>query len=128
MLARVLFSISLASLLLLALILSVSTPSSAGPLGILGVFVLAYLVFLGFFTFLIYGASRMLGKLILAKSGSPRSREVSLQKAYYYSSVIALIPVMLVGLQSVGGVGVYEFFLVILFAFIGVIYVSKRFI
>ncbi|HEY8992745.1 MAG TPA: hypothetical protein VIM37_02745 [Candidatus Microsaccharimonas sp.] len=48
------------------------------------------------------------------------------RRAYYYSTVLAAAPVMLVGLQSVGAIGIYEFLLVVLFEVIGCIYITKR--
>ncbi|MDB5165118.1 MAG: rane protein of unknown function [Candidatus Saccharibacteria bacterium] len=49
-----------------------------------------------------------------------------LSRAYYFSSVVSLSPVMLVGMQSVGGIGVYECGLVALFTIIGCVYIAKR--
>lgn len=54
------------------------------------------------------------------------SRELSTQKAYYLASVVALAPVMLVGIGSVGSLHWYEVVLVGLFVAIGYFYIEKR--
>jgi hypothetical protein len=51
---------------------------------------------------------------------------MSFRRAYYFSTVLAAAPVMLVGLQSVGSIGIYELILVILFEVIGCLYIAKR--
>ena len=51
---------------------------------------------------------------------------LSLRRSYYYATVIAATPIMIIGLQSVGSIGVYELLLVIIFAAIGCLYISKR--
>lgn len=51
---------------------------------------------------------------------------MTLGRSYYFASVIALAPVMVVGMQSVGEVGLYELLLVILFVGIACVYIAKR--
>jgi hypothetical protein len=51
---------------------------------------------------------------------------MSFRRAYYFSTVLAAAPVMLVGLQSVGAIGIYEFILVVVFEVIGCVYITKR--
>ena len=51
---------------------------------------------------------------------------LSFRRSYYFSTVLAAAPVMLIGLQSVGSVGIYEFILVMLFVVIGCVYIAKR--
>jgi hypothetical protein len=51
---------------------------------------------------------------------------LSFKRSYYYSSVLAAAPIMVFGLQSVGRVEVYEYFLVLIFVCIGCLYISKR--
>ncbi|MFZ1250403.1 MAG: hypothetical protein WAR37_03090 [Candidatus Microsaccharimonas sp.] len=48
------------------------------------------------------------------------------KRAYYYSTVLAAAPVMLIGLQSVQPIGVYEFILVAIFEVVACLYVNKR--
>jgi hypothetical protein len=51
---------------------------------------------------------------------------LTFRDAYYYSTVVAIAPVMLVGLQSVNAIGIYEYGLVALFVVIGWLYITKR--
>lgn len=53
-------------------------------------------------------------------------RPMPFRRAYYFSTILAAAPVMLIGLQSVGAIGIYEFILVIIFEVIGCVYIAKR--
>jgi hypothetical protein len=53
-------------------------------------------------------------------------KTLSFRRSYYYSTILAAAPVMLIGLQSVGSVGVYEVILILVFVVIGCVYVTKR--
>ena len=126
MLQRVIALITVVSLCLLTLMLVTTTPASAGPFGLLLIFITAYLTFLGLISFFLYGFSRI---IVYASGGFTLRRPVrpmSFRRAYYYSTILAAAPVMLVGLQSVGAVGIYEFLLVVLFEVIGCLYITKR--
>ena len=48
-------------------------------------------------------------------------------KSYYYSTVVALVPVIYVGMQSVGGAGLFEIVLLSLFEVLACFYVYKRY-
>lgn len=110
----------------LTIILNMTTPANAGAFGILAVFVFAYIFILSVLTFLIYGLSRIV-MFVMAMFMTHTSQEtVSLRRAYYYSTVLALVPVIIISMQSVGGVGPYELGLIGLFVLIGCIYVTKR--
>ena len=81
---------------------------------------------MGFIGFFIFGINRL---AILVSSGMTLSkpiRPMEFRRAYYFSSVLAAAPVMLIGLQSVQSVGIYEVMLVVLFEITACIYVSKR--
>lgn len=126
MLQRVIATITIASLCLLGLMLVFTTPATAGPFGLLVIFISAYLTSLGLISFFLYGGSRI---LVYASAGFTMKKPLqplSFRRAYYYSTVLAAGPVMLIGLQSVGSVGIYELILVILFEVIGCLYVTKR--
>lgn len=107
----------------MGLMLLTTTPATAGPFGLLLIFITAYLSCLGLISFFLYGVGRIIS-YVLPKKGL---RTISFKKAYYYSTVLAAVPVMLIGLQSVGAVGVYEIGLLIIFAVLGVVYITKRF-
>lgn len=118
--------ISLASFCLLLVLLNVTTPQTAGPLGILVIFIFAYLSLVGFFTYFLRIAGLVVTRL--ASLFIPRKpiEELSFRRSYYYSTVVASGPIMIVGLLSVGSVGIYEVLLIAIFITIGCLYVSKR--
>lgn len=127
MFGRILTLVTLAALIMVSLVLQSTTPVDAGPVGILAVFFLLYIITVGVTTWMLH----TLGKVRLWLSETMRlwssGKEVlSLKKSYYYASVLGFLPVMLIGLQSVGSVGVYEVMLVLLFVAIGIFYIKKR--
>lgn len=126
MLQRIIALITITSLCLLILMLVLTTPASAGPFGLLVIFISAYLTALGLISFFLYGASRLLGHTVASFAVKKPYQPLSFRRSYYFSTVIATAPVMLIGLQSVGSVGIYESLLVILFVVIGCVYISKR--
>ena len=125
-LKRTLITITIVSLCVLLLLLTTTTPATAGPFGLLAIFLTAYLTFLGAISFFLYGGVRALTFFLSGFAVRKPLRPLSLRKAYYYGTVLATAPVMLIGLQSVSAVGIYELFLVLIFAVIGCVYVSKR--
>jgi hypothetical protein len=126
MLGRVIAFMSLVAVLVLGILLQTTTPATIGPLGILIVFILMYVSALGVLTFLLHEGSRLIVRGSRSLTVRRPLQSLSLRRAYYYSSVVALAPVMFIGMQSVGSVGVYEVSLVVLFVTIACIYISKR--
>lgn len=126
MLGRIVVAGSAVAILLLILLLHVTTPTTTGPLGILIVFILMYVSALGVLTFLIYGISRINARLSRTLMVKRPFEALTLTRSYYFGSVIALVPVMIIGMQSVGEVGFYEIFLVGIFTIIACIYIAKR--
>lgn len=126
MLQRIVVLITLASLCLLSIMLVTTTPASAGPLGLLVIFISAYLACLGLISLFLYGMSRLIGVLLANFAVRRPFRPLTFRRCYYYSTILAAAPVMLLGLQSVGSVGIYELFLVVLFEVIGCLYITKR--
>ncbi len=126
MLQRTIAILMFVGLCLLAVLLTATTPASAGPFGVLVIFISAYLVFLGLISFFLYGISGLSAKLSVGLMARRPIERMSVRIAYYYSTVIATIPVMLTGLQSVGSVGPYSLLLVVLFVALGCVYISKR--
>lgn len=114
------------AVVLLAIVLQLTTPATIGPLGLLFVFIMLYMAALSVLTFLIFAVSwasaRAGNSLTVRRPVQP----LSLRQAYYYGSIVALAPVMLLGMQSVGAVGIYETVLVVLFAVLGCVYIAKR--
>lgn len=126
MLARILSLVGLVSAGLLLILLTTTTPATVGAFGILAVFLLTYTVTLSLFTFAIWVLARLSNKIGHETHLLRKQYSFTLKKSYYYSSVLALGPVIVISLQSVGGAGVYELSLVALFIFLGCLYVSRR--
>jgi len=126
MLQKVIAFITIVSLCLLGLMLLTTTPATAGPFGLLVIFLTAYLASVGLISFFLYGISRVAVYALSGASLRRPPRVLPFRRAYYFASVLAAAPVMLVGLQSVGSIGWYEVLLVGLFVVIGCVYVSRR--
>ena len=116
----------LVSFLLLIILLNITTPATAGPLGILSVFIFAFLFLAGIISYVIFALTGIMGHLSMTFISRRPFEPLSLKKSYYYSMIISSAPIMLVALQSVGSVGIYEFVLVAIFVIIGSLYISKR--
>jgi len=116
---------SILSFLMLALFIQNTTPSTIGPLGILFVFILMYVSVLGVLTFLIFGLSHLANYLTIPFLKF-RRQTISLQHSYYFASIVGLAPIMLIAMQSVGEITIYDVSLVAIFVFLGCIYISKR--
>ena len=123
MLGKVLAISTLCAFVLLSALMQSTTPSSIHPLGILFVFFLIYLLALGVLTFFIYGIRLALKKV---RGGKVTSSQVVLRRSYIYASVLSLAPVMLIGISSIGRMGVYEFLLIAAFEVIACFYVAKH--
>lgn len=126
MLARIVAAITGVSAVMLLVLFFTTTPATAGPLGILSFFVFMYLTALGVLTFLFRAGSVVLSRLTPQGQTRFRASDITLRKSYYYSSVIAAVPVMFIAIQSVGDVGIYQILLILFFAAIAWIYVSNR--
>ena len=126
MLRRVLVVMTAVSIAMLFLLLTTTTPSTAGPLGILSFFVCMYIAALGVLTFLFKGISFLTSRISFLKTRKIGGRPLSLRQSYYRASVMALAPVMLIAMQSVGEVGVYQLLLVMIFIVVAWLYVINR--
>ncbi len=126
MLKKAVIIITLVSLCLLVALVNTTTPTGIGPFGILAVYMSAYLSLLGVMTFFIFFISKLTSHLSSAFTVRKPILALSFKKSYYYSTIFAAAPIMLIGLQSVGSVGWYEIGLVVLFVVIGCIYITKR--
>ena len=123
MFPKALAIITLVAFVLLSALLQSTTPSTIHPVGILSVFILFYISALGVLTFFMFGLSKLLVRFVY------RNRPVQampLQQAYYYASVVALAPVLLVGMHSIGRGTVWDIILVIAFEVIACFYIAKR--
>ena len=126
MLGRLLIAAATVSAVAMVIILNMTTPASAGAFGILAIFVFAYLIVLTVVTFLLVSLSKLAAVVLGAAGHKPQPEQLSLQKAYYYATIIALAPVIIISMESIGGAGPYELSLIGIFVTIGCLYVSKR--
>lgn len=122
MLGKVIGLSSVISIALLVILFEVTTPATIGPFGVLIVFILMYITVLGVLSFFIFG----LGKIVVKVRSREGQSPMTLGRSYYFASVLALGPVIVVGMHSVGEVGLYEISLVTLFLGIACVYISKR--
>lgn len=121
-----LHAVSFIALISLILLLNLTNPTTGGPAGILAVFVLIYVISVGVITSSIYYGRTLIKKLAKYLSFTIFKIGMSYKVAYYYGTILGLAPVIIIGLGSVGALGVYEVALVILFEFLGCFYVAKR--
>lgn len=126
MAGRSLVIIGIIAGLLLGIIVQQSSPTSAGPIGILAFFGSLYVLCLAVATFAIYGGSRAVARLGKVMSLRRPILPLSFLKSYYFATVVALLPVILLGVQSVGGVGLYDIVLLSLFGLLSCFYVAKK--
>lgn len=126
MLTKTLGVLTAIGLITVVLITTSTLPSQIGPFGILILFVAMYVATLGVVTFCISGLSRLMARFSRGAGLSRPIEPLTLREAYYYGTIIALGPVMLIGMQSVGGIGAYEFGLVLLFTILGCVYVARK--
>jgi hypothetical protein len=126
MLGRILVISFVAAIGLLGIIMRSTTPATINPLGIFFVFILMYISVVCILTFLLDKGSAMLARISSAVTVRRPIRALGLVRAYYFSSIVALAPVMLLGMQSVGEVSFYQVILVVLFVGIACMYISKR--
>lgn len=122
MLGKVLALSTLLAFVFLSALLQSTSPSTIHPVGILFVFILLYMLALGVLTFCLFSISR----IVISVGNNKPEEAMTLQQAYYYASVLALAPVMLLGARSIGRTGAYDIVLIMLFEGIACFYISKR--
>lgn len=111
---------------ILLYMVNATTPSETGAMGVLTVFLVLYIVSAVLLTFFIYWTNRIIVRVFFADSSARYLDRFSLKRSYYYGSILALGPVMLISLQSVGKGGIGAFVLVGLLLVIGLVYVSRQ--
>lgn len=102
------------------------TPMSVGPLGILAFFVCLYIATASC-CYLVLIAARHVVIRVVRHNIYRGLASVTPLKLYYYASIIGLIPVILLGMQSIGGVTAWDILLLVLFLGLGCFYIHKRF-
>lgn len=103
-----------------------SSPVEAGAIGILSVFLLSYVLLVVVLTFFIFTAHRIIIRLFYSDRAEHITDKVTFRRSYYFASILALGPILLVSLRSVGQVGVTELLLVCTLLVIGCLYVSRQ--
>lgn len=102
------------------------TPMSVGPLGILAFFVSLYIATASI-CYLVMVATRRIVMHVVRHDMHRRLAAVTPLKLYYYASIVGLMPVILLGMQSIGGVTAWDVLLLTLFLGLGCFYIHKRF-
>lgn len=102
------------------------TPMGVGPLGILTFFLCLYIAAASICYLVMVAARRMVMRLV-RHDMHRRLAAVTPLKLYYYASIVGLMPVILLGMQSIGGVTAWDILLLTLFLGLGCFYVHKRF-
>lgn len=120
MLNKILATASLIALILLLVMVSFTTPSGIGPFGVLAFFILCYAVCLG-----VLVALCRLFFFLRNRSGKTRVTATT-KKSYYYGSVLAFAPVILLAMRSFGTVGILEISLVAVAMLVACFLVAKR--
>ena len=86
-----------------------------------GIF-LIYVLVLSVLTFFIYAVS---GFILRLRRRSADKRTV-LRRSYVYSLILAMAPVMMIAISSIGRFGAYEASLIVIFELVACFYVSKH--
>lgn len=120
MLTKILALVTLLSAVVLSAILQTTSPSTIHPMGILAVLVMFYLSTVGTLTFFMLWVYR------LAARRTAIGRSVQVTQLYYYASVLALAPILLVGLRSIGRGSIWDIILIVAFETVAIIYITKR--
>ena len=124
---RIAVGIGSISLIIAGLMLTMTRPGEVGPFGVLAFFVLLYLSAGSIIYMLLTGIIYVLMRVLPPGSLRLWLENVSHTKVYYYTIVLALAPVVLLGMASVGSIGGLDIVLVVLFEILACFYISRRF-
>ena len=124
---RIAVGIGSISLIIAGLMLTMTRPGEVGPFGVLALFVLLYLSAGSIIYMLLTGIIYVLMRVLPPGSLRLWLENVSHTKVYYYTTVLALAPVVLLGMASVGSIGGLDIVLVVVFEILACFYISRRF-
>lgn len=113
------YALPIMSFVGLVVLLNRTNPLDVGPAGILLVFGLVYVFISGSFYLLLTLLLMLLAYFVTIRTASKK-------KLYYVSSVIALGPVFLLALNSIGQLELKDFLLVVLLVGLACFYILKR--
>ncbi|MGB2786878.1 MAG: hypothetical protein WBB94_00665 [Candidatus Saccharimonadaceae bacterium] len=120
MLIRLALSTAILSAMVLLLLLNITSPSTANPVGVLTVFAALYVFSVAVVAVCISVSGTIKRRL------KPQALRMDDRKTYYYATIVGVAPVILLAIQSIGGVGVYDVLMVSAFEIIACIYISKQ--
>jgi hypothetical protein len=127
MLRKNILFITIVGAVLLIVLLNITSPATTSPLGLLAIFICAYMLTLGIATHLLYGCSRIIIRFITTFFAPRKPKSpLSFEEAYYYSTILAMTPIMFLGLQSVGALSIQGVLLILVFVIIGCIFIKRR--
>ena len=124
MLKRIVAFMTVCSIVGVLAIMQSSTPSHSSPLIILLVFLLLYVSVFGVLTFLLYGVR--LAVMRIGKGKLNDRTNTLFSRSIAYGSVLAFLPIILVAVQSISGLKLYEIILVVVFEAVAIFYVYKQ--
>jgi hypothetical protein len=126
MLGKIIAGSTIIASIILIIVLQATNPSTVGPLGLLAVFFLLYIILLGVTTEVLWVSSHLIHTVGRRFTTRRPPGRLSLKRAYYYSTVLALGPVMALAMISIGSFGPYEVVLIVAFLLVAMLYVSRR--
>ena len=115
MIAKLLPGLTIACIGILAYLFFSTTPETVGSFGVLVVFLCLYVVLLGLITSSIFYGSRIVRFIGSLFQYSVRRPAISYKHSYYYGTIVALLPMMLIGLQASAALSIYSTMLILLF-------------
>lgn len=124
---RTVLVISMVVFVVSLLMLQLTTPQMVGPLGVLAFFILVYIFFACVVYLLLSFIVSVVRRSATTGKWLTRLEGISDRKLYYYSSFIALTPVIVLGMRSVGEIRPVDLLLVVVFQLLGCFYISRRF-
>lgn len=126
MFSRLLAVLGIVSFIGLIYVVNTTTPSNGGAMTVLSVFVLSYVALVSALTFFIFWTNFLIRKVFYSEQAERYKKSISFRHSYYYASVFAMAPVILISLKSVGKSGLIEWVLVAFFLILGCVYVSRQ--
>lgn len=112
---------------MLLVVLNVFDPLTVGVTGVLVVFMLIYFVFFSLLYVLLRSKVRPFS-CILSRFKSnpyPHRKAMNRQRAYLVSSVLALVPIIMLAVGSFSSFGVWDILLIVVFIVVAVLYIQK---
>ncbi|MBR2658913.1 hypothetical protein IKD57_03440 [Candidatus Saccharibacteria bacterium] len=112
---RLMFSISLIGLIVLAVMLATTSPTAIGPFGVLLFFTTLYITLFGILSLVLQIFYRLAFR-----------KDTFTNKDYLYTAVMSFGPIMIMMARSFGAINLWTITLIILFLFLAEFLVYKR--